>query len=80
MTGKGDTCCICFPIDCGLKSLGVYQLVQSGVFLWFMFCIILGSGLNFLGTILWFVIYTVSVAPVIAGGWYYYKFLTNQQS
>ena len=77
MTSKGDTCCFCFPIQCGLKSLAVYQLVQSGVFLWFMFCILIGGGLNFLGTLLWFIIYAFSVSPVLIGGWYYYKFLTK---
>ena len=32
---------------------------------------------NFVGTLLWFIIYAFCVAPVVLGGWYYYKFLTN---
>ena len=67
--GDKETCCCCFPLDCGIKTLGAWVLIGIGIF---SFQCYTTEGL-------WDIFWPTMVAYVAMGIVFLYTFLADSE-
>ena len=75
---RPKTCCCLVPIFIGILILCFFQIFMSVFALYQIFSIFNGGKYQTNEEILWIIFYCMCAAPIILGGYYYFRWLLNK--